>query len=151
MEEVQQMVSDRLDEIQINLPNGFHDAEIKSFVINYVERTLVFDLMLWVGDLESSNEAEREAYVRGVLTISGFNFCVIESPDSQYPYTAGKPIRIDSGPGLPPHVSFSADPPADAFDHWFFVQDWNSFIYFRARDAHLETPGCRIDILRPFV
>lgn len=46
------MVSKSLDEIQINLPNGFHDAEIKSIVINYVERKIVIDLMLWVGDVE---------------------------------------------------------------------------------------------------
>lgn len=133
------MVSDSLDEIQINLPNGLHDAEIKSIVINYVERTIVIDLMLWVGDVELSDKAAREAYVDGVLTISGIHFCVIEPPDFRYAYAEGKAIRIDSGSGLPPHVSFSADPPADAFDHWFFIQDWNSFIYFRARNAHLET------------
>jgi hypothetical protein len=133
------MVSDSLEEIQIDLPNGFHDAEITSIVINYVERTIVIDLMLWVGDPELTDKAARETYVPGLLTISELDFCVIEPPDYRYPFAAGKAIRIDSGPGLPPNISFSTDPPADAFDHWFFVSDWNSFIYFRARNAHLET------------
>ncbi|HEY3040531.1 MAG TPA: hypothetical protein VGJ66_17470 [Pyrinomonadaceae bacterium] len=69
------MVSNNLDEIQINLPNGFHDANMYSIIINYAERTLVFDLMLWVGDLESSDEAEREAVI--ALIISTVSFCAV--------------------------------------------------------------------------
>src|SRR6266566_3905657 len=87
------MVSISLDEIQINLPNGFHDAGIKTIVINYVERTIVLDLKIWVGDPELSDKAARETYVDGVLTISGFDFCVIERPDFQYPYAKGKTIQ----------------------------------------------------------
>lgn len=50
------MANEGLNEIQINLPNGLHDAEINSISLNYVERTIIFDLMLWVGDLESRDE-----------------------------------------------------------------------------------------------
>lgn len=132
------MASDILEQLERSLPNGFHDAQIKGINLNYVERTIVFEMRLWVGDLESADKAEREAYRLGVLIISEFDFCVIEPPDLRYPYHPVKAVRVDSGAGNPQSIPLLENIPEDTFAHWFFVNEWNSFIYFIARAARLE-------------
>src|SRR6266542_3184494 len=132
------MSSDTLEQLERSLPNGFHDAQIRRISLDYSRRTIVFDMSLWVGDIESTDKAEREAYQFGILTVSEFDFCVIVPPDLQYPYQARKALTVSSGPGNPQHVPFLDDIPADAFAHWFFVREWNSFIYFVARVASFE-------------
>lgn len=37
-------------EIAASLPNGFHDAELQRFDIDYVQRRMQFDLVVWIGE-----------------------------------------------------------------------------------------------------
>jgi len=55
----------------------------------------------------------------------------------RYPYAEPKALKVDSA-GNPRDVTFLRDLPADAFSHWFFVNQWNAFIYVVAKGAHLE-------------
>lgn len=73
-----------------------------------------------------------------MLTISGFDFCVIEPPDFNYPFAGKKRVTIDSGSGNLQNVTLFEGIPDETFAHWFFVSEWNSFIYFVARDAIYE-------------
>jgi hypothetical protein len=127
-----------LEAIEANLPNGFHDALIKGISVDYVERKIVLSIAIWTGTLEGATEQERESYADAVLTVSDFLFCVIDPPDPQYPFNSPEPLRVDSGSGNPKGVEFLNNIPPDAFAHWFFVNQWNSFIYIAARSAHLE-------------
>jgi hypothetical protein len=41
-------------EVAASLPNGFHDAELQRFEMDYVHRTLRFDLLVWIGNMDDS-------------------------------------------------------------------------------------------------
>src|SRR6266446_6791689 len=48
------------NELDRTLPNGFHDVELRHFSMDYVNRTLIFDLVVWIGRME--DEQARELY-----------------------------------------------------------------------------------------
>ena len=56
-----------LEELADTLPNGFHDAQVSSVSIDYVKREARLLMDLWVGDLSSQNEEERQVYRSGEL------------------------------------------------------------------------------------
>ena len=88
------------EEIAASLPNGFHDAELQRFEMDYVHRTLRFDLVVWIGDMDDSRR--RELYRPARLTLDDVAFLVIEPPDVNYPWLKAGRIRIDAGEGQPP-------------------------------------------------
>ena len=45
-------------QIADSLPNGFHDAELQRFEMDYVHRKLRFDLEVWIGDMNSTQARE---------------------------------------------------------------------------------------------
>ena len=55
------------EEAAASLPNGFHDAELHSFGMEYVQRKLQFDLVVWIGDMDDSRR--REIYRPARLTV----------------------------------------------------------------------------------
>ena len=127
-----------LNTIEANLPNGFHDALIKRISVDYAERKIVISIAILTGVPDAATEQERESYADAILTVSDFLFCVIQPPDTQYAFKLDGPLSVDSGSGNPEGVAFLENIPPDAFVHWFFVNEWNSFIYIAAREAHLE-------------
>jgi hypothetical protein len=46
------------EEVSASLPNGFHDAELQRFEMDYVHRTLRFELVVWIGDMDDSRRRE---------------------------------------------------------------------------------------------
>jgi len=126
-----------LAEIEDTLPNGFHDARIKSIKIDYVNRVATFDMDIWVAD-----EEDPEIYRAAQLTLSKLLFCVIEAPDSKYPYHEEKPLWVDAGSvenaEAPSSTRLPKPLPEGAFVHWFFVNDWNAFIHVAAMAAQLS-------------
>ena len=129
-----------LDELTASLPNGFHDAKLKSVSIDYVNRNATLELDIWVGELDASSKREREKYRPGQLRLLGMIFWVSEPPCVGYPYDIGGELRIDVGsiqtldtqPSLP-----LPSTPQECFINWIFVTDWNAFIYVAARHAQL--------------
>lgn len=127
-----------LEEIEQSLPNGFHDAQIVSIALDYVRREAKFELEVLFSD---SEKEEAESYRAATLTLSRFLYCVIEAPDSKYPYQVGKALWVDTGSTYEATQLSSVqlpDPPEGAFAIWFFVNDWNSFIHVAAFDAEIE-------------
>ena len=94
------------------------------------------------GDPDSKDPVVRESMRSGQLNISGLLFLIIEPPDERYPYQKAEGLWIDEGevvdrvpknmPKLPKNL------PPGAFVHWFFVTDWNSFIYLAATGTEFE-------------
>ena len=62
-----------LEELDNSLPNGFHDAEIFSFEVNYVEAIAKFHVNLLTGSPDDP-EPERQAYQEAFLDVSGLCF-----------------------------------------------------------------------------
>jgi len=123
-----------LDQIAASFPNGFHDAFLQRLVLDYVGRQATLTLDLWVGDLSATAEAAREAHQTVTINILGLLWCIVEAPEGDERRAEG--LWIDAGPVTSleerpplPHV------PDNAFAWWFFVRDWNAFIYIAATDA----------------
>src|SRR5262245_4358120 len=90
------------DEVAVSLPNGFHDAELQRFEMDYVHRTLQFNLVVWIGNMDDSRR--RELYRPARLTVGDVAFLVIEPPDVNYPSLKAGSIRIDAGEVSLPRV-----------------------------------------------
>jgi hypothetical protein len=125
------------------LPNGFHDAELQRFEMDHVHRTLQFDLVAWIGDMDSRR---RELYRPAHLTFDNVAFLVIEPPDVNYPWLKAGCIRIDAGEGQP-HQTSSALPPAPEGTRttWMYLGELNTFLLFSAGDASLEWTGPEVN------
>ncbi|MDO9022290.1 MAG: hypothetical protein Q8S73_31485 [Deltaproteobacteria bacterium] len=128
-----------LDDLASDLPNGFHDAEVRKLTFDIAHRVARIDLDVWIGRIEAPPELGRETYRPAALDIHGVAYLVIEAPDPTYPYAKAGPISVD----LCEPVDSGRLPPAQAgeFAARFFVNDWNSFISVSARDAALRWTG----------
>ena len=127
-----------LEEVAASLPNGFHDAELQRFEMDYVHRTLRFDLVVWIGD----DSRGRETYRSTRLTLDDVAFLVIEPPDTNYPWITPGPIRIDAGEGQPAQSS-STLPTAPPGTHtaWVYLEQMNRYLLFATSSASLEWTG----------
>jgi len=126
-----------LKEMEESLPNGFHDARITSITLDYVKRESKFDMEILFSD---PDKEDPESYRTATLSLSRFLYCVIEAPDSKYPFQVEKELWVDAGSDKSNHVSSTQRPgplPEGAFTYWFFVNDWNSFIHVAALDAEI--------------
>lgn len=125
-----------LDDLACTLPNGFHDAEITSIRIDYVRRKVEIMIDVWVGDSES-----RETYRPATLTLSGLRYCCIEPPDGRYPFQNASTLTVSTGTveslAKPPDARLPDMPHTVGFTNWFFVEQWNAFLYVSAQDASL--------------
>jgi len=123
-----------LEELEKTLPNGLHDAEVQSMAVDYKQRTLTFELAVWVGSMEDSLE-RREAYKTGQMEISGLLFLVVEAPDPKYPFLNSR-LTID-GCDMSKNIDgeLLKSLPADSFFRSLWVNEWNAFIHIAAKSA----------------
>jgi len=125
-----------LEELEANLPNGLHDALLRTCDSDVKKRRAEFILDVWVGNLHSSETSERERRRRARLEFIGLAYLVIDDPDPRYQVTDGSPVQIDTcAPDDDPERA--ARVPLGGFAGRFFVTDWNSFIHFAAVEARL--------------
>src|SRR5438105_7386992 len=126
------------NEVEYALPNGLHDSEVSSILVDYVQRTVIMQLSVFVGQQDASPEL-REAYKEGSLIISGLLFLVVEPPDSRYPFTKPASLRIDTcdmRKNLDP--ALLAALPKEAFVKSFFVKEWNAFVHVAGLSAEIS-------------
>jgi hypothetical protein len=135
-----------LDELDKTLPNGFHDAEIFSFELDYVAATAKFRMNLLVGGPDDP-EPEREAYQEATLIVDGLCFFSVDPPSPTYAFLPnGKPFSVSGGdPAKPDHLpslpGLIAKLPHGTWWYRFFVRDWNAFIHIAAREAVVVWAG----------
>lgn len=128
-----------LDEVERDLVNGLHDAALERLTIDYSQKCLTMELQVWLGDPDADTLAGRELMKPAKITLSGLAFCIIDPPDSRYPFEDRGPLQIDVGTGEPSTAPGAHPPvPTDAFLAWIFVTGWNAFIRVAARSAELE-------------
>jgi hypothetical protein len=127
-------------DVVASLPNGFHDAELQRFEMDYVHRLLRLDLAVWIGDMD--DERARELYRPARLTLDSVAFLAIEPPDTNYPWLTPGPIRIDAGEGLPSQSSSELpSAPAGTSIAWVYLGEVNRYLFFSAGTALLEWTG----------
>ena len=129
-----------IDELESELPNGLHDAYLRTFSSDPAAKRAEFTLDLWIGDLHSSEVSERECRRSARLELLGLAYLVIDVPDPRYPLADGSRVQIDS-------CAADDDPerrrlvPEGGFAGRFFVTEWNAFIHFAALEARLTWTG----------
>ncbi|HXU83744.1 MAG TPA: hypothetical protein VN914_20260 [Polyangia bacterium] len=126
-----------IEELEAELPNGFHDARLREFSSDPAGARGEFILDVWIGDLHSPAEADRERRRPARLELLGLAYLVVDDPEPRYPGAAASPVQIeacaaDDNPELARQV------PKDGFAGRFFVTEWNAFIHFAAREARLS-------------
>jgi hypothetical protein len=99
-------------------------------------------MRVWVGGFDTP---DIELYRTAVVTLSGLQFCVMEPPDTRYPYSKSTALTIDTGTvgslKTPPRTDLPVATPDGTFTDWIFVYEWNSFIYVSAIEASLVWMG----------
>jgi len=128
------------EDLEKELPNGFHDAELRDMLIDYVVGSMTLRMNFWVGNMQGPN---RDEYRSGELRITGLYFCAIDPPDPNYRYVprgstlnvSGDPAKPDTFPALE-RLSPTLTPEVSCYR--FFVQEWNSFINIAARNVDLS-------------
>lgn len=134
------------NELAQSLPQGFHDAELQRFEMDYLSRVLIFDVVVWIGDMD--NEQAREMYRPARVTVEEVAYLVIEPPDPReppelrYPWKEPGTIRFDTGAGQPQQSeSVLPKAPEGTSVTWMFLSDLNRFVLFAAGNAALEWTG----------
>ena len=128
------------EEIDQELPNGFHDGKIRSISIDFVNTSLAIGMELHVGE---RNDPDPERYRLGTLRVTSPCLFFIEAPDARYPFIPhGSPLNVDGD-----SVSIGQSPevdrllpvlPAKAIVYRFFLEEWNSFLYLGGARVELS-------------
>jgi len=134
-----------LDELDVILPNGFHDAQILTIEIDYLGGSARFRMSLLVGSPDDP-APERDRRQEATLSVTGLCFCSIEAPDPRYPFIPnGEPVMASGDPAKPDHLpslpALATKCPEGTWCYRFFVDDWNAFIYLAARHAEIDWIG----------
>jgi len=124
-----------IEEIDLSLPNGFHDSSITAVRIAYMQRTAEIDMELHVS---GPDDEDTEKYRPATLHISELIYFVIEPPGPPN-ISHGKPSLVDGGSSELKQAAYELPKslPAGAFTYWFFVSSWNSFIHVAALNAEI--------------
>ena len=124
-----------IDELESDLPNGFHDALLRTYSSDLEEQRAEFVLDVWVGDLHSTIHSERERRRAARLELLGLAYLVFDDPDPRYP-AAQVSLQIDAC-AADENADLARQVPEGGFAGRFFVTEWNAFIHFAAREAQL--------------
>lgn len=125
-----------IEELAAELPNGLHDALLRSYSEDEAGQRAEFLIDVWLGDLHSAIPSERERRCVARLELLGLAYLVVDDADPRFPINSGVPVQIDccaadENPQLTRHV------PKRGFAGRFFVTEWNAFIHFAACDVLL--------------
>jgi hypothetical protein len=124
-----------LADIERGLPWGFHDARLEGLELDWPGARATLSMRLMFGERQ-----ERDRRCR--VDITGLVYCSIDAPEIDpargYEPTPADGLWVDAGDReLPDQRPVRPPTPAGCFVHWFFVQNWNRFIYVCGRDAVL--------------
>jgi hypothetical protein len=128
------------EELDSELPNGFHDAKLYDLKIDYLGGSMVLRMGF---DFGNPDGPRRNDYRTGELQVTGLCFCSIDPPDPSYRYVphgsalnvSGDPAKLDT---FPPLEKLSPTLAPGVSCYRFFVHEWNSFINIAAKNVHLS-------------
>jgi len=125
-----------IEDIEAALPNGLHDALLRTFRSDPTERRAEFILDVWLGDLHSPAAWRRECYRAARLEMIGLAYLVLDDSHRRYPQIDDSPVQIDAC-AADDNPARSRQVPRGGFAGRFLVTEWNAFIHFAALDARL--------------
>lgn len=119
------------EDLDRDLPNGFHDAKIRNISIDFLGRSVSIGVDLLVGLPDTKNPDD---YRAGMLRLAEPYMFFVEPPDPTYPFVRrGRPVSVDGDP-VRAGQNAAVDRllpalPRDACVYRFFLEEWNSFLY----------------------
>ena len=126
-------------EILESLPNGFHDALLKSVFVNYESDKIILSLDIWIGNLDDPVEQMREQYIPGILEFHGIEFFISEAPRPAVPCSRNEKllINIDGIESLAGkiRVKLPGFDQTKSFAVWVYISNFNCFLFICARSA----------------
>jgi hypothetical protein len=125
-----------IEELEEELPNGLHDALLRTFSSSPSERRAEFLVEVWVGDLHSSVLSERERRRSARLELLGLTYLIVDDVARGDVLGTGPPVQI-SACAADENADLARQVPEGGFAARFFVTEWNAFIHFAAAEARL--------------
>jgi hypothetical protein len=125
-----------ITELESTLDITFHDSLLRAMSTDFVRKTAVFILDVWVGHMAAPPGPERERRRVGRLELHDLQYLMVDPPDPRYDYRIQAPVDIDVC-DADPEVASRYPIVEGVFAARFFVSNWNSFIHFAARSADL--------------
>jgi len=128
------------EELDQKLPNGFHDAEIRTITLDFVNRSVVIGMNLLVG---VPGDPDPERYRPGTLRVLSPCLFFIEPPDPRYRFVPdGTPLNA-SGNSVKIGQDAAVDRllavlPPNSTPYLFFLDDWNSCLYLAGGGVELS-------------
>ena len=123
-----------------DLPNGLHDALLRSFEVDYETGKLTLFLNVWLGDLDSDDEKIREERRDAKVIIDGFSNFIVEASRELSSVTGPSMIDADLFPnekvGSVDKIFRHTLPGEQQF--WIFMNETNNFIFVSAKNVNLE-------------
>jgi len=128
-----------LEQLEQMLPNGLHDAKIRSLTRNFEEETLILAVSILVG-LPDDPPTTRSRYSDALITFIGVKVFIVEAPDASSPFQEPGALyfrvdRIEEGT-LPFEIENVL--PKDAAAYSLFILDWLSTIHIVASDVNFK-------------
>jgi hypothetical protein len=119
------------EKLEMELPNGFHDAEILNISVDFLNRSIVIGMNLHVS---TPSDPDPERYRAGTLRVQSASLFFIEPPDPRYHFVPdGTPLDA-SGSSVRAGQDSAIDRllavlPPNSTPYLFFLDDWNSCLY----------------------
>ena len=134
-----------LEQLEEELPNGLHDAQIRAITRNFENGTLTLGVRILIGLIDDP-PPKRTEYRNGTITFTEVALFVIESPDASSPFLA--PGRVSFSVSRSEVDLFPADImkklPQGVSMYSFFILDWYSNVHVAASDMRFgweESPS----------
>jgi len=124
-----------LEQLERELPNGLHDAQIVSIERGFEGETLILNVLILAGLPDDPSETRNE-YRRAAITFTGVKLFIIESPDASSAFLAPGGVWFSasrSNPGtFSPEIERRLSGCKEAYS--FFILDWASNMHVAATD-----------------
>lgn len=126
-----------LSEVLKSLPNGFHDAHMESFTIDWNDNKIVMLLDVWMDQGPSENGKYDEKYLPGKLELKELSSLYFD------PKCFTKFTEENGAAWLDIGADFARVNVPDSFkltptSGWIYFFTYNGFILFDAKNVHFE-------------
>jgi hypothetical protein len=124
-----------LEELEKSLPNGLHDAQIRSLARNFENETATMSVRILIGFPEDS-PSSRDAYRNASIIFTGVKLFVLENPDASSAFLNPGSLwftvsRTDAG-ALPLELVDRLE--RGMLLYSFFILDWHSNMHIAASE-----------------
>ena len=124
-----------LEQLEQELPNGLHDAQIISIKRNFENESLILDVRILVGSPDAPPETQSE-YRNAAISFTGVKLFTVESPDASSAFSAPGGVWFSAGRSksgtFSPEIEKELAGCKETYS--FFILDWESSIHIAATD-----------------